>query len=38
MLVLKGFKVWFNKIQRLCFAEMLTSSGTLKIQFYYQVK
>jgi hypothetical protein len=25
-----GINVWFNKIQRLCFAEMLTSSGSLK--------
>jgi hypothetical protein len=34
---LVGFKVKLVKIQRL-FAEMLTNSGSLKIQFYYQVK
>jgi hypothetical protein len=34
---LEGVKVRLFKIQRL-FAEMLTNSGSLKIQFYYQVK
>jgi hypothetical protein len=29
-----GVKVRLIKYQRLCFAEMLTKSGSLKIQFY----
>ena len=36
---LVGFKVKLIKNQRLSlFVEMLTNSGSLKIQFYYQVK
>jgi hypothetical protein len=34
MLAFKGVKVSLNNSQRLCFAEMLTNSGSLKIQFY----
>jgi hypothetical protein len=30
----EGVKVRLTKYQRLCFAEMLTKSGSLKIQFY----
>jgi hypothetical protein len=31
---LKGVKVRLNQGSRLCFAKMLTNSGSLKIQFY----
>jgi hypothetical protein len=34
----EGVKVRIIKYQRLCFAEMLTKSVSLKIQFYYHVK
>jgi hypothetical protein len=33
-----GIKVKLNKIQRLLFAKKLTMSGSLKINFIYQVK
>jgi hypothetical protein len=33
-MLVKGVKVWLIKNQRLCFAEMLTKSGSLKIHFY----
>jgi hypothetical protein len=33
-MLVKGVKVRFLNNQRLCFAEMLTKSGSLKIQFY----
>jgi hypothetical protein len=35
---LEGFKVWLIKNQRLCFAEKLTKSGSLKSIFICQVK
>jgi hypothetical protein len=33
-MLVKGVKVRLFNNQRLCFAEMLTKSGSLKIQFY----
>jgi hypothetical protein len=33
-MLVKGVKVRLLNNQRLCFAEMLTKSGSLKIQFY----
>jgi hypothetical protein len=30
----RGVQVWLIKNQRLCFAEKLTMSGSLKIHFY----
>jgi hypothetical protein len=35
---LVGFKVKLDQESKTLFAEMLTNSGSLKIQFYYQVK
>jgi hypothetical protein len=35
---LKGVKVRLTQESRLCFAKMLSNSGSLKIQFYLQVK
>jgi hypothetical protein len=33
-----GFKVKLDQESKTLFAEMLTNSGSLKIQFFYQVK